>query len=387
MEDIRLEGRASRLGTQMTAVVVDGQNGKEYRLPVEVELEAAEAAAGELDRVYAEIPFGLPNEPLPSKEALGFRVPLYGFDKWSKLFTPRQLLALGGMLKSVRRSYAVIVGEYPPIWSDALFSCIVLSLERYLDFANMGVQWKVDVPTINHSLVRFALPISWDFAEGNPLGLLAGSFTICLERIAVGLDTYQEWKLSEIAPTILNGSAMKTGGGDMDLIITDPPYYDAIPYSDLMDFFYVWLRRTLWGTILMENIIFQSPLSPKWDHDSHDGELIDDSSRFNGDVARSKSTYEDGMFRAFQRCHDALKPDGRLVIVFAHKQPDAWETLVSAVIRAGFVVDASWPIQTEQVARMRAQSSAALSSSVWLVCKKRDAVVRPGWDSKVLEGM
>ena len=93
------------------------------------------------------------------------------------------------------------------------------------------------------------------------------------------------------------------------------------------------------------------------------------------------------MARAFQACQQALKPEGRFVIVFAHKQPDAWEALVSAIIRAGFVVDGSWPIQTEMGNRTRALSSAALSSSVWLVCRKRSEAARPGWDNKVLEEM
>lgn len=93
------------------------------------------------------------------------------------------------------------------------------------------------------------------------------------------------------------------------------------------------------------------------------------------------------MARAFQSCHRSLKPEGRFVIVFAHKQPDAWETLVSAIIRAGFVVDGSWPIQTEMGNRTRALSSAALSSSVWLVCRKRPEDARPGWDNQVLEAM
>ena len=132
---------------------------------------------------------------------------------------------------------------------------------------------------------------------------------------------------------------------------------------------------------------FSEPLGPKWRASANDGELIDDSSRFGGDKAASKKNYEDGMARAFQACHAALKPDGRLVIVFAHKQPDAWETLVFAIIRAGFVVDGSWPIQTEQAARMRAQGAAALASSVWLVCRKRDPLARAGWDAQVLKEM
>jgi hypothetical protein len=132
---------------------------------------------------------------------------------------------------------------------------------------------------------------------------------------------------------------------------------------------------------------FKEPLSPKWIHEQNDGELIDDPSRHEGDKVRSKAVYEDGMARVFQACHNVLNPEGKLVVVFANKQPEAWETLVSALIRSGFVVDGSWPIQTEREARTRALSSAALASSVWLVCKKRPATARPGWDNQVLEDM
>ncbi len=154
-----------------------------------------------------------------------------------------------------------------------------------------------------------------------------------------------------------------------------------------MDFFYIWLRRSLNGLSSEVDSTFEAPCSPKWDRESNNGELIDEASRFDGDRLKSKANYENGMFRAFQACYKALKPEGRLVIVFAHKHPDAWETLVSAIIRAGFVVDGSWPIQTEMGNRTRALSSAALSSSVWLVCKKRPETARPGWDTRVLEEM
>src|SRR5256885_5275921 len=154
-----------------------------------------------------------------------------------------------------------------------------------------------------------------------------------------------------------------------------------------MDFFYVWLRRSLYGLSSEMDVAFYNPLSTKWSHEANDGELIDDSSRFGGDKQVSKANYEEGMARVFQACYTSLNPEGRLVLVFAHKQPDAWETLASALIRAGFVVDASWPIQTERIGRMRAQTSAALASSVWLVCKKRPENARPGWDNLVLEEM
>src|SRR5690606_15693960 len=121
----------------------------------------------------------------------------------------------------------------------------------------------------------------------------------------------------------------------------DPPYYDAIPYSDLMDYFYIWQRRTLAGLSPAIDDAHAEELSSKWDHEANDGELIDDASRHENDAAKSKQVYEDGMARVFVQCAAALKPEGRLVIVFANKQPDAWETLESAIIRAGFVVDGS----------------------------------------------
>src|SRR5262249_18343678 len=155
----------------------------------------------------------------------------------------------------------------------------------------------------------------------------------------------------------------------------------------LMDFFYVWLRRTLQGVSGELDLAFRHALTPKWDHEAEDGELVDDASRFANDRERSKKVYENGMAKVFEKCKESLKPDGRFVVVFANKQPDAWEALVSAIVRSGFVVDGSWPIQTERPARTRSLGSAALSSSVWLVCKKRNPAARPGWDNIVLQQM
>ena len=204
--------------------------------------------------------------------------------------------------------------------------------------------------------------------------------------MAGGVDTLDRWALDFGKTTISRGSAMAVEG-EFDAIVTDPPYYDAIPYSDIMDFFYVWLRRCLSGISEEFDDAFAAPLGPKWDQEAGDGELIDDSSRFGGDAAASKKNFEDGMATVFRRCHAALKPNGILVIVFANKNPDAWETLVGALIRSGFVVDGSLPIQTEQSSWMRAISSAALSSSVWLVCRKRPSTARPGFAAPVLAEM
>ena len=384
MQDLRHEGLAGRLGRVMTAVVVEGTRSKEYRLPTDHERSIAEVSEEQLEAVYDVIPFGLPDEPLPSKDAPGFRVPLYGFDTWRTLFTNRQLLALGHFVTGVRRLAHELKDE-PETWREAIIANLALTTDRLADYSSSICSWHNGREVIGHTFVRFALPIVWDYVEVNPLSDSTGNYLGALDwvsrSIAHGLKAVQ----TADTPSVQCLSAIKTSGS-YDVIITDPPYYDAIPYSDLMDFFHIWLRRSTHGICPEIDAVFREPLGPKWDHEADDGELVDDSSRFNGDEAISKRTYEDGMYRAFRACNDALQPDGRLVVVFANKQPDAWETLVGALIRAGFVVDGSWPIQTEMGNRTRAMASAALSSSVWLVCRKR-APTRPGWDNVVLEEM
>ena len=463
MADLRAAGRAGQLGARLTAVVVEGQQGKEYRLPTDEEVDAARIEEEALANLYAELPLGLPEEPTP-KAGIGasraFSIDGYGFDAWRKLFTNRQLLALGTFIRELRSLWAELdeastwrrsasaplpasgaqietettvedgsslpaaspqcarssvavdrldgypnerreapedreggaapghrMDDYPQEWREALAACLSLSISRLADRGSSVTTWTNDREGIGHTFARFALPMVWDFAESCPLGEATGSFGQAVEWIARVVEHLQAAAQGAPRPQALRQSAAEPLPGAFDLICTDPPYYDAIPYSDLMDFFHVWLRRALHGLSPETDAAFAEPLGPKWSAAANDGELIDDAARFGGDRAASKRNYEDGMARSFARFHEALREDGRLVIVFANKQPDAWETLVSALIRAGFVVVGSWPIQTEMQNRQRSLSSAALSSSIWLVCRKRPAAARPGWDRQVLAEM
>ena len=258
-------------------------------------------------------------------------------------------------------------------------------IDRLADYSSAICSWHNGRETIGHTFARFALPIVWDYTEVNPLSRSSGNFLGALDWVARFITHALHASQSADIPSVQSASAIRVSG-QYDAIVTDPPYYDAIPYSDLMDFFYVWLRRSTHGLCAEVDAAFTGVLGPKWNHDADDGELIDDSSRFFGDKELSKKNYEDGMVRAFQACSEALRTKGQLVVVFANKQPDAWETLASALIRSGFIVDGSWPIQTEMNTRTRAMTSAALASSVWLVCKKRPSA-RPGWDNIVLGKM
>ena len=393
MQDLRLDGRAGRLGEIMTAVVVDGPHGKEYRLPTDLELQAARVEQAELDALYADVPFGLPDEPTP-KAGVGasraFSVDGYGFDKWRTLFTNRQLLALGTFVQEIRR-LPESMAAWPEAWREAVVANLTPTISRLADRGSSLATWTNDPEKVRSTFARFALPMVWDFVEACPLADTSGGFVQAVEWTAEACEHLLAATHDAPAPAVLRRSAAEPqtaadGDDGFDLICTDPPYYDAIPYSDLMDFFHVWLRRALHGLSPALDRAFETPLGPKWNAAANDGELIDDAARFGGDREASKRNYEDGMARAFSRFHAALRDDGRLVIVFANKAPDAWETLVSALIRAGFVVDGSWPIQTERLARTRAMQSAALASSIWIVCRKRPAA-RAGWDAAVLAEM
>ena len=251
MEDIRLEGRCGRLDSVMTAVVIDGANGKEYRTPKTEEIDAAAKAEAELDRVFADVPFGLPNEPTPAGGGRGagraFSVQGFGMMRWRDLFTPRQLLALGTFVKWTRAARGAMEG-YSGEWVEAVGAYLSMSLDRLADRSSALCS---PDPTpaqsgVIHTFSRFALPINWDFIEGVPLSGSSGGYLGSSEWVAKVLDQYRNFDKSP-HPAVLRASAQTEIDGRYDLIITDPPYYDAIPYSDLMDFFYIWLRRSSHG--------------------------------------------------------------------------------------------------------------------------------------------
>ncbi|MGA9348042.1 MAG: DUF1156 domain-containing protein [Anaerolineae bacterium] len=356
-------GHEGRMCARMTAVVVDTGHGKEYRLPTMEEEKATRCAADALPEAATQIPYGLPTEPLPGPEILGMRIPLYGFKTWADLFTPRQLLALVTFVKWTRAAREEMRRlEYPEGWVEAIRGYLAVVVDKCADYGSSLARWESGGEFIVPTFQRFALPMLWDFTETNPLISVSGSFQNHLDWVI----RYVEHALVAVGtsgiPVVLQQSATCPFNDGVDAIVTDPPYYDAIPYADLSDFFYVWLHRTVGDRYLD---VFATPLTPKAD------ELVQQHK--NGAVGRKgKEEYEVGMAAAFRRIWEALSPKGRMVVVFAHKDPEAWETLVTAMIRVGFAVTASWPVDTERSGRPRAHSSAALASSIWLVCRKRE---------------
>jgi very-short-patch-repair endonuclease len=249
MGDLRLEGRVGRLGEVMTTVVMDGPKGKEYRLPTAHEGAMAMAADTEQEAVFANIPFGRPTEPTPkggSGAARAFSVDGYGLDKWSKLFSPRQLTGIAALVTATRQ-LATELARRP--YSDeqrmALASLIATVLDRVADRGSVLCSWTVGWDKIRNTFARFALPMTWDFAETSVLADSSGGYPGGIEWLAEYVEHAASATMGAPPPEIMRASAIEGYPQQFDVIVTDPPYYDAIPYSDLMDFFYVWMRRTL----------------------------------------------------------------------------------------------------------------------------------------------
>jgi adenine-specific DNA methylase len=230
MHDIRLEGQAERLGARMTAVVVDSNDGKEYRLPTQKDLQAAVEAENGLKCIFAEIPDGIPEEPLPSKDALGFRVPLYGFDKWRKLFLPRQLLALGTFVKHTREVRDTMrVEGYPLDWVEAVTAYLALAIDRLADAGSSIAHWQVGGEFNVNTFQRFALPVSWDFAEVSSTSGSTGSYEGALNWIASVCTHLMESIQGVPSPVVILSSATQLQSGErFDAIVTDPPYYSLL---------------------------------------------------------------------------------------------------------------------------------------------------------------
>ena len=376
-------GHEGKLKAQMTTIVYQEGYGKEYRPPTQLEIDDAEVSEETLGEIADQIPYGMPDEPMPGPETLGFRVPLYGFKKWSDLFTARQLLALMTFVKWTRTARAEMEKfSYSSEWVEAVSAYLALLINKVADYNCTCARWQDNDEAINHLFDAARIPIVWDYVEANVIGEAVSSYQSHRTMQSRVLARLFYWPhIGDPLPSVNCGDILEVQlPYNLDLIVTDPPYYDIIPYADISDFFFVWNKR---NGVIPETLDAQTSDSvvPK------KGELIQSTSRFGGSEDKAKAHYTLGMTRAFEKAYHALSDDALFVIVFAHKEPDAWETLLEAIIGAGFTVTASWPIDTEKTNRVRAVNSAALATSLWLVCRKRPTSARRGYYGKVTHEM
>ena len=179
--------------------------------------------------------------------------------------------------------------EYPDDWRQTIIAFLAAALDLTVNRSSTLCTWTLSRETIRSTFARYALPMSWDIAEAMVMEDGSGGFINACDWVARYVEHATRATISAEAPKVHRGSAIAQTLSGYDVVFTDPPYYDAIPYSDLMDFFLVWLRRSLLGLSAEWDAAFQDEHGPKWNHDAGDGELVDDSSRHGGDHAKSKA--------------------------------------------------------------------------------------------------
>jgi putative DNA methylase len=270
-------------------------------------------------------------------------------------------------------------------FARAIATCLAVAVSNLVHYAS-----SISFYALEHMISAFVqgsgLPMRPDFAEANPLmPKLVGGFEYALEQVAQALEREGAVFSSGtgIPPvrsgTVRQGSATAIPLPDQSVayVVTDPPYYDAVPYASLSDFCYVWLRRMLYD---LHPELFRWPLTPKAEEC-----IMDPGPPPPGEPEKTKEFFETTMEQALAECRRVLRPDGVAVVLFAHKGTAGWEALLNALVRAGWTVTGSWPIETERGARMRAKNSAVLASSVFLVCRSRPGNAGVGDWRRVLD--
>ena len=383
---LRSEGRAGRMGARLLAIVAEGDRGRVYLPPASGhEIAAAEAR-----------PPWKPEVRLEGKARAN--VANYGLTTVGDLFTERQLTALttlsdliGEAGAKARRDAISVAGDGgaafdsrslggggagPAAYGDAVRHYLAFALSKQADLGNSLCRWEPRAECPRQLFGRQAIPIVWDYAEGNPLGSSSGAWTVFVDGITRAFE--KGWGAAAAAPPgyAIPGSAREQSNSGGRVVSTDPPYFDNIGYADLSDFFYAWLRHSL-GTTWPD--LFSTLAAPKT------GELIAAPYR-HGSREAAEAFFLEGMTQAMRRLSELAHPSFPISIYYGFKQSETksdtgvastgWEAFLGAVIAAGFSITGTWPMRTENASRLVGMDRNALASSIVLVCRRRPAEAR-----------
>ena len=375
---IKAEGKAGRLGARLMAIVAEGDRGRVYMAPTP-EMESIALTAQ---------PTWKPEGDIPTRMTGGNCTP-YGLTTWGDLFTPRQLVALttfsdlvqearervkhdalaAGLPDDGKALENVGAGAGARAYADAVGVYLAFAVDRVVDRHTTIATWDSSPSKLQlrNTFARQAIPMTWDFGEGNPFCMSSGTWSPSVEWVAKSLD---------FLPGMPSGAALQADASTQDtsrerVISTDPPYYDNIGYADLSDFFYVWLRRSL-RPVFPD--LFATLAVPKAE------ELVATPYR-HGSKERAEAFFLDGMTKAVHCLAEQAHPAFPVTIYYAFKQAESdgadgttntgWDTFLAAVIEAGFAISGTWPMRTELGNRMIGSGTNALASSIILVCRKR----------------
>jgi len=366
---IRAEAKAGRMGVRLLAIVADAPNGRTYVAPD----EAHEKLALNLDP-----PINVPESDIVGD--LRYLTPVtYGMTKHRDLFTTRQLTTLSTLssLVSKAREKALEDSKGDEDCANAVATYLAFAINKYAIYGNALATWYTKEDRTSMLFGRQALPMVWDYCEVNPLTEIGGSIVKSLSIVA---DVIDNLPLNVRPGMVISRSATDVPSTPKVVFSTDPPYYDNVPYADLSDFFYVWLRRVLAGVYPS---VLATMLVPKAE------ELVADPYRQGGrDAARE--FFEKGMGRVFGKMREASDEGFPTTIYYAFKQAEqddsdadaeqsassartstGWETFLQGLVDTNWQVDGTWPLRTERTGRLRDNASNALASSIVLVCRPR----------------
>jgi putative DNA methylase len=356
-------GGANSARLYCVVVTRSSEAGRFYRLPTRTDLSAVEKAGVELNRrkqANTETLSLVPEEKLDLRGIRHTWGMIYGFDNWESFFSSRQLVSLVTLTRLVREVAAKKADNLD--LTKAVATCLALSVDKVADLANSVCRWEPVAECPRQLFARQAIPITWDFAEGVPTGDSSGSWAILIDRFVKVLASIgSDWHTS--SPQQSTATRHPLPDDSANAFITDPPYYDAVPYAFLSDFFYVWLRRSVGH---LHGDLFKDLVVPK------DLEIIVDRPHELSNSTHDIAFYERELTKAFGEGRRVLRPDGIGTIVFASKTTASWEAILKAVVDAGWIITGSWPIDTEMENRVSAQGQARLTSSVHLVCRPRE---------------
>jgi putative DNA methylase len=355
---LKVEGMAGRIGQQLLAVVADTGRGRAYLDGT----DSDEARAAKID-----LPEG-PTASLPH-DPRNVWCTQYGLERYCDLFTSRQLVALTTLvdLVAVARERVLADGG-DSLYADAVATYLALVVSKMTDYNSSLVLWSKGRDQAQHVFSRHTLPLTWDFTEVNPFAEAAGDPAVTANGIAKMLERLPASGRASIEQLDATTTVRPSHNA---LVCTDPPYYDNISYADLSDYFYVWLRGALRS---VHPDLFSTLLTPKTE------ELVATPYRHGG-RRNAEIFFEEGLSGTFARMRAAQHPDFPMTLFYAFKQAETradgavtstgWDTMLTALLDAGFTITGTWPIRTERSARSIAIGTAALASSIVLVCRPR----------------